>query len=115
MVRDLRRGVSKNIRDTLDLEFFESLQHARYKYLKFQPREYIINLRTNHFPLDVNEIAELKAYYNRGWESDENLRRFPKRLNEEQVILQIDGVIIDNYDKFSHYLRELYLSGTFND
>ena len=34
VVRSFCRGVSKNIRDALDLEFFESLQHARYNYLK---------------------------------------------------------------------------------
>ena len=31
------------------------------------------------------------------------------------MILQLNGVIIDNNDKFSHYLRELYCSGTFNE
>ena len=34
VVRGFRRGVSKNIQDALNLEFFESLQHARYNYLK---------------------------------------------------------------------------------
>ena len=57
----------------------------------------------------------MKALYNIGWESDENLRRFPKRLNEEQASLQIDGVTIENNDKFIHYLRELYCIGIFTD
>ena len=38
VVRDFRRGVSENIRDTLDLEFFKLLQHARYNYLKVLPQ-----------------------------------------------------------------------------
>ena len=63
----------------------------------------------------MNKIAELKAHYNRGWEYDENLRRFPKRLNKEQAILQLDDVTIDNGDKFSQYLRKLYRSDTFTD
>ena len=63
----------------------------------------------------MNKIAELKAHYNRGWESDEDLRRLPKRLNEEQASLHLDGVTIDNDDKFSHYIRELYRSDTFTD
>ena len=37
MVRGFRRGVSENIRDALDLEFFESLQHVRYNYPKVLP------------------------------------------------------------------------------
>ena len=36
-VRVFCRGVSKNIRDAVDLEFFESLQHAKYNYLKVLP------------------------------------------------------------------------------
>ena len=67
VVRGFRRGVSLNIRNALDLEFFELLQHARYNYLKVLPREYITNLKTNHCPIDVNTIVELKAHYNKGW------------------------------------------------
>ena len=108
MVRGFRRNVSKKIRNALDLEFFESLQHARYNYLNFLPQEYINNVKTNHSPLEVNKIAELEENYNRGWESDENLILLPKRLNKEQAILQLDGVIINNDKKFSHYLCKLY-------
>ena len=48
MVRGFRRGISKNISDALDLEFFKLLQHAIYNYLEFLPQEYITNLKTNH-------------------------------------------------------------------
>ena len=34
VVRGFHRGVINNIRDALDLEFFESLQHKSYNYLK---------------------------------------------------------------------------------
>ena len=115
VVRGFRRGISKKICDALDLEFFESLQHARYNYLKVLPREHITNIKTKHCPLNVKKIAEQKAHCNRGWEYDENLRQSPKRLNEEQSSLQLDGVTISNDNKFSHYLRKLYRSGTFTD
>ena len=73
VVRGFCRGVRENIHDALDLDFLESLKHTRYNYLKVLPREYTTNLKTNHCPLDVNKIAGMKAHYNRGWESDENL------------------------------------------
>ena len=63
----------------------------------------------------MKKIAELKAEYNRGWESDKNLRRFPKRLKEEQASLHLDGVTINNDDKLSHCLRDLYCSSPFTD
>ena len=66
MVRGFCRGVIENIHNTLYLDFFELLQHARYNYLKVLPQEYITNLETKHCPLNVNEIVELKAHYSRG-------------------------------------------------
>ena len=115
VVRGFHRGVSENIRDTIDLGFFEWMQHKRYNYLKVLPREYITNVKTQHCPLNVNKIVELKAHCNKGWESNENLGRSPKQLNKEQASPQLDGVTIDNDNKFSHYLRKLYCSGTFTD
>ena len=78
MVRDFHRGFSKNIHDTLDLKFFELLQNAGYNYLKVLFQKYITNLKTKHFPLDVNEISELKEHYNRWWGSDEKPIKLPK-------------------------------------
>ena len=46
VVRGFHRGVSENIRDTIDLGFFEWMQHKRYNYLKVLPQEYITNLKT---------------------------------------------------------------------
>ena len=63
----------------------------------------------------MKKIVELKANYNREWESDENLRRFPKQFNEEQASLQLDNITINNDNKFSHYLHKLYRSSTFTD
>ena len=57
VVRGFRRSVGENIRSALDLEFFKSLKHARYNYLKVLPREYILDLETNQCPLNVNEIV----------------------------------------------------------
>ena len=67
VVRGFCRGVSENICNTLYLYFFKSLQHARYTYLKVLPIEYITNIEMKYCLLDVKEIAELKAHYNRGW------------------------------------------------
>ena len=61
VLRGFFRGIRENIYDALEFEFFESLQHARYKYLKVLPQEYITKLKTNHCPIDVNKILELKT------------------------------------------------------
>ena len=109
-----RRGVGHNMRDALDLEFYSALEHDTYGYLHVSPRDYIVNLETNHCPLDVTAIDDLKANYNRGKEADERLSKFATRLDQEQDRLAVDGIIIANDDKFRHYLSEIYKSGIFS-
>ena len=113
VVCGFRRGVGANMRDALDLEFYSALEHATYGYLNVTPREYIVNLETNHCPLDVTAIEELKDHYYRGKQPDERLSKFATRLDVEQARLAIDGIVIPNDDKFQHYLSEIYKSGIF--
>ena len=109
-----RRGVGANMRDALDLEFYSALEHDTYEYLNVDPRDYIDHLETNHCPLDVTAINELKAHYYRGNESNERLSKFATRLDQEQTRLAADGIIIPETDKFQHYLSEIYKSGVFS-
>ena len=37
MLQGFRRGVSDNIRDALDLEFYSALEHADYGYIDVLP------------------------------------------------------------------------------
>ena len=43
----------------------------------------------------------------------EGLKKFGKRLDEEQKALKRDGVTISDEDKKEHYLMEIYQSGLF--
>ena len=113
MLQGFRRGVSANIRDALDLEFYSALEHADYGYIDVLPREYIVHLETDHCPMDVAAIKDIKAQYYRGKGTDERLSKFATRLDEEQTRLAADGVVIPEPDKFQHYLSEVYKSGMF--
>ena len=113
MLQGFRRGVSENFRDALDLEFYSALEHADYGYINVLPREYIDHLETDHCPMDVSAIDDIKANYYRGKGMDERLSKFTTRLDEEQTRLTVDGVVIPDPDKFQHYLSEIYKSGIF--
>ena len=101
MVKGFRRACNENIMDTLDLEYYQGLQHSSYKYIKIRPREFITNIETNFCLLDVNAVAKMKAHYYRGWETNEPLVQFTKRLKEEQASLALDGVTITIDDEIS--------------
>ena len=85
-----------------------------YKYIKILPRKFITNLETNFCPLDMNAVPNMKSNYYRGWETNEPLVQFPKRLKEEQASLALNGVTITIDDVFDHYLRKLYASRGFS-
>ena len=92
---------SDNFRDALDLKFYSALEHADYGDIDVLPREYIVYLETDHCPMDVSVIEDIKAQYYRGKETDERLSKFAMRLNEEQTRLAADGVVIPEPDKLN--------------
>ena len=55
-----RRGVGKNIRDALDLEFYSALENKDYGYLNVLPRQYFVHLEQEYCPLDVIVIDDIK-------------------------------------------------------
>ena len=71
------------------------------------PRQCITYLEQNHCQLNAQAIKELKAHYVRPCDRSNNvqLEAFPRRLDQEQEQLVVDGVIITTEDKFNHYLQ----------
>ena len=112
------RGASELIRNNLDSEYYEDLEHVRYGYDRIKPREYIEHLEAEHCPLDERATKSAREYYFRGWERTrsprpEGLKKFGKRLDEEQEALGLDGITISDADKKEHYLMQIYTSGVF--
>ena len=101
--------------NALDLEFFQGLRPLTYKYVKVLQRAFFVNLKTKLCPLDVNAKAQLKKLYFRGWEQGEKLVWFPLRLDEEQYSLAINGITIEDDEKYESYLREIYKSRGFSN
>ena len=112
------RGASEQIRNALDSEYYEDLEHVRFGYDDVKPREYIEHLEDEHCPLDEAAKLDAREHYFRGWERGrtprpETLAKYAKRLDEEQEALGRDGITISAADKKEHYLVQLYQSGVF--
>ena len=112
------RGAGELIREALDSEYYEDLSHVRYGYDEVKPREYIVHLEDEHCPLDEGAKASERDHFFRGWERSstprpETIKKFAKRLDEEQETLGNDGITISDADKKEHYLMQVYTSGVF--
>ena len=112
------RGAGELFQRAVDSEYYEDLEHVSYGYDDVLPIEYFDHLEEEHCPLDERAIKEVRAHYFRGWERSkapkpEGIRKFGKRLDEEQEALDRDDVKISDADKIDHYLLEVYQSGVF--
>ena len=90
----------------------------QYGYDDVKPREYIEHVEEDHCPLDKQATKEAQSNYIIGWERNnkplpEGIKKFAKRLDEEQTALRRDGITISDTDKKDHYLVEVFQSGVF--
>ena len=91
-----RRGMGEKIRDVLDAEYYEHLDHHVYGYGNVWPEDFFDEVNI-HVPLDEPAIKECREEYFRGWElsrkiRSETIRKFKKRLDEQQRSLLRDGI-----------------------
>ena len=118
VVCGFRRGASELIRNALDSEYYDDLDHVQYGYDDVLPRDFIEHLKDEHCPLDEQAVKDARKHYFRGWERSksprpEGIKKFAKRLDEEQTALGRDGIAISDADKKAHYLVEVFQSGVF--
>ena len=118
VVEGFCRGAGVLIRNALDREYYKDLEHVRFGFDDVLPREYIEHLEEEHCPLDEQATKEAREHYFRGWERNraprpEGLKKFGKRLDEEQAALAGDGITVSHEDKKEHYLVQVYQSGLF--
>lgn len=62
------KGILANIRDTLDLKYYEDLEHVEHCCKYILPSDYIINLEQEHCPCDEQAVKECREHYFRGWQ-----------------------------------------------
>ena len=68
VVRGFCLGASVLIREALDSEYYEDLEHVVYGYNDVLPYDFIEHLEQDHCPLDEQATKEIRGHYFRGWE-----------------------------------------------
>ena len=114
--RGALRGLCDNIRDALDVKYFQALKRPVIAYKKVTVKEYINHLDSKWCKLDTRVVKLMKNHYYRGWqvENDEDIHDYVKRLDEEQEKMSQDGITISTDDKLQHFMEEMYDSGQFD-
>ena len=107
------RGVKENMMQALDARYYKQLKHKTFKYRDVTPRMFIEHLESKWVFLDEMLKQQLKDEFVRGWEPDEHISAFARRLNDDQEKLAFDGIIISDVDKNQHFVNEIWKSAFF--
>lgn len=109
------RGVTMNMRDALDEQYYSQLKHVYSAYRNTTPIQILEHLNTRWCPLDVQARKILKKEFYTDWDSSEtHLTAFGMTLDKEQSRLDRLGITISNEDKLQFYLEQIYASNCFD-
>ena len=90
----------------------------RHGYTDVLPRAYIEHLEDKYVPLDKQPIKEARKHYFRPRDHSGpkpgGIKKYSKRLDEEQEDMGRDDIAITNDEKFCQYLLQNYRSGRFS-
>jgi hypothetical protein len=78
------KGVTSNLRDALDEQFYVQLKHRHSAYCNITPFQILEHLNSIWCPLDVQAKKKLKDAYFAKWDGNEHLVGSGKRLDDDQ-------------------------------
>ena len=108
------KGVTANLREALDKQFYSQLKHRHSAYRNTTPYQILDHLDTVWCPLNVQAKKKLKDAYFAKWDEHEHLTAFGKRLDNDQTSLVRSDITISDEDKLQFYLEQMYDSNIFN-
>ena len=109
------RGVTMNMRDTLNKQYYLQLKHINTAYRNTTPIQILEHLDTRWCPLDICARKLLKAEFHAHWDSTVmHLTAFGMKLDKEQARIDRLRVVISDKDKLQLYMEQIYASNCFD-
>jgi hypothetical protein len=108
-------GVTMNMRNALDKQYYSQLKHVNTAYQNTTPIQIPEYLDTRWCSLDVQACKILKKEFYANWDSSKtHLTVFGMKLDKEQSRLDRLGIVISDKDKLQFYLGQIYVSNCFD-
>ena len=109
------KGLAENIRDAIEEKYYIALKHPKTKYNTVLPLEILEHVQDNFAPMDTRSKKTMRAQYYQPWNVGEGelLDSFTQRLVNKRVILQFNGVNINDDELNEHYIEQMYASRQF--
>jgi len=109
------RGLAENIRDAIKEKYYIALKHPKTKYNIVTPLEILQHVQENFAPMDTRSKKAIRAKYYQPWNVGEGelLDTFTQQLINKRVILEFNGVNINDDKLNKHYIEQMYGSRQF--
>jgi hypothetical protein len=107
------KGVTANLCDAIDKQFYSQLKHCHTAYRNTTPFQILDHLNLTWCPLDVLAKKKLKDTSFSKWDSHKHLT-FGKHLDNNQTSLVQSDITILDKDKLQFHLERMYSSNIFD-
>jgi hypothetical protein len=109
------RGLANNIRDAIEEKYYIALKHPKTKYNIVTPLEILQHVQDTFAPMDTRSKKAMRAQYYQPWNVGEGelLDTFTQRLINKRVILEFNGININDDELNEHYIDQMYTSKQF--
>jgi hypothetical protein len=102
-------GVTMNMRDAIDEQYYSQLKNINTAYRNTTPIQILVHFDTCWCPLNMQAHKNLKKEFYTNWDSsDIHFTAFGMKLDKEQNRLDRLGIVISNADKLQFYLKQIY-------
>ena len=104
----------KNIRDALDLTYYEQLHDDTLGYSQVTVRQYLDHLADKWCKINTTVNKKMKDHFYCDWAEDEHLTAYGARLTKERGELVANGITLDDDVVVEHYVLQMYKRGEFD-
>ena len=112
--KGFKSAICENIRDALDLQYYEQIREVTFGFKRRTFRSYIEHLEAHWCILDCKTIESLKQNWKRDWGAEEHITGYSRRLDQEQATLARDNILIADADKLHQYILQMYKCNYFD-
>jgi hypothetical protein len=109
------RGVTMNMREALDEQYYLQLKNINTAYRNTTPIQILEHLDTQWCPLNGRTRKLLKAEFHADWDNMVmHITAFSMKLDKEQAQIDRLGVVISGEDKLQINMERIYASNCFD-
>ena len=105
--RGALKAVCHNIREVLDVKYYEQLEDELMGYKEVSIRNYFEHLDAYWCKMNTKTVQKMTAEFYEPWDQQMHITKFAKRLDRHQAYLATAGIEITDESKLQFYIEQM--------